>query len=301
MATTNIDSHVNLIQFCIQYSSLALIYYDYFLTLEREILYVWKRPFHLLTIMYFLCRYALVANVVYLAGLINKNMSMIERSVEVTLSTSWTIPYRSWRAHSSCNSMYLLSASVGIFGRVGILTADVMAVTTLIYELLATGLLAYGCVRSLKSVGSLKEQKDSLVFLMLKEGLLYSGFVTIFTTASMILQYTAPAGSFFQRLLNGLTMPISGMMTARFLLHVREWQGGGTSDDCKSEDPASIGDFQVARNGSLETIETFGADDDFDPPQSSRPAVMGAASNSTLEDIWRCRSREREASSPCFV
>ena len=40
----------------------------------------------------------------------------------------------------------------------------------MVYELLATVLLAYGCFRSLKSVGPLKEQKDSLVFLMLKEG-----------------------------------------------------------------------------------------------------------------------------------
>ncbi|RXW19912.1 hypothetical protein EST38_g5940 [Candolleomyces aberdarensis] len=293
MTTTNIDPHVNLIQFCIQYSSLALIYYDYFLTLEREILYVWKRPFHLLTIMYFLCRYALVANVVYLTGLINKSMG--QRLVQLTLSTPRPIPYRSWRARSSCDSMYLLSSSVGIFGRIGIL------MTTLIYELLATGLLAYGCVRSLKSVGSLKEQKDSLVFLMLKEGLSYSGFVTIFTTASMILQYTAPAGSFFQRLLNGLTMPISGMMTARFLLHVREWQDGGTPGDCETEGDSSIGQFEVARNRSLATIETFGANEDFDPPHSSKPASMGAASNSALEEIWRCRSREREASSPCFV
>ena len=47
---------------------------------------------------------------------------------------------------------------------------DIVAVTTLMYELLATTLLAYGCFRSLKSVGPLKEQTNSLVFLMLKEG-----------------------------------------------------------------------------------------------------------------------------------
>ncbi|KAJ2914838.1 hypothetical protein MD484_g5583, partial [Candolleomyces efflorescens] len=83
MTTTQVDPQVQLVQFCIQYSSLALLYYDYFLTLEREILYVWKRPFHILTIMYFLCRYALVANVVYLMGYVNKSMGL--RSVPVLL------------------------------------------------------------------------------------------------------------------------------------------------------------------------------------------------------------------------
>ncbi|KAG2018457.1 hypothetical protein CC2G_007886 [Coprinopsis cinerea AmutBmut pab1-1] len=61
------------------------------------------------------------------------------------------------------------------------------------------------------------------MYLMLKEGLLYSGFVTLFTTTAMVLNYAAPLGSFWQRLLNALTIPISGLMSARFILHVREW------------------------------------------------------------------------------
>lgn len=47
---------------------------------------------------------------------------------------------------------------------------DLMAVSTLVYEVLATSLLAYGCIRNMKAVGTLRDQKDSLIFFMLKEG-----------------------------------------------------------------------------------------------------------------------------------
>ncbi|TFK27874.1 hypothetical protein FA15DRAFT_585473, partial [Coprinopsis marcescibilis] len=58
--------------FCIQYASLTLVYYDYFLTLPREIKFVWRRKFHVMTIVYFLCRYAIISNVVFAIGLYNK-------------------------------------------------------------------------------------------------------------------------------------------------------------------------------------------------------------------------------------
>lgn len=53
-------------------SFVALIYYDYFLTLPREITYIWQRPFHILTVLYFFCRYSLLSNVIYGAGLYEK-------------------------------------------------------------------------------------------------------------------------------------------------------------------------------------------------------------------------------------
>jgi len=83
--------------------------------------------------------------------------------------------------------------------------------------------------------------------LMLREGLFYSIFVTGFTASAMILNYAAPLGSFWQRLLNALTIPISGLMSARFLLHVREWKdcsAGGTdsTDQSTSHLPLNFSD-----------------------------------------------------------
>ncbi|KAF8069929.1 hypothetical protein FPV67DRAFT_992986 [Lyophyllum atratum] len=64
------NSH--LIQFCIQWSSIALLYYDYVLTFSMEVQYIWTKKFRISTVLYFCCRYSLVANVVYLFTIANK-------------------------------------------------------------------------------------------------------------------------------------------------------------------------------------------------------------------------------------
>ncbi|KAH7878937.1 uncharacterized protein C8R40DRAFT_689263 [Lentinula edodes] len=45
--------------------------------------------------------------------------------------------------------------------------------------------------------------------------------MSVFTTTSVILNFRAPAG-FYQRLLNALTLPLSGLLTSRFILHLRK-------------------------------------------------------------------------------
>jgi len=61
------------------------------------------------------------------------------------------------------------------------------------------------------------------MYLLLEQGLLYFCFVTLFTIASLILNIQIPGG-FLQRLLNAFSLPLSGLMTARFLLHLRKWE-----------------------------------------------------------------------------
>ncbi|KAF6755344.1 hypothetical protein DFP72DRAFT_339051 [Ephemerocybe angulata] len=124
-------------------------------------------------------------------------------------------------------------------------SVDLLSVLTVVYELLSTALLAFGCIRTLRVAGMFKWDKKSLVFLILQEGLLYTGFVSLFTTAAMILTYVAPLGSFAQRSLNALTLPISGMMTARFLLHVRGWRKGQFTETHLHVAPSEM-EFQVA-------------------------------------------------------
>ncbi|KAH6913678.1 hypothetical protein BKA70DRAFT_1526215 [Coprinopsis sp. MPI-PUGE-AT-0042] len=48
-----------------QFASLAMLYYDYLLTLQDEIHYVWRARWRLSTLFYIFCRYALLANLVY--------------------------------------------------------------------------------------------------------------------------------------------------------------------------------------------------------------------------------------------
>ncbi|KAJ8585027.1 hypothetical protein M405DRAFT_853799 [Rhizopogon salebrosus TDB-379] len=53
------------------YSSIALLYYDYFLTFPAEVKYIWSRRFTISTILYICCRYALLANLLYLFAVSN--------------------------------------------------------------------------------------------------------------------------------------------------------------------------------------------------------------------------------------
>ncbi|KAF7359891.1 hypothetical protein MVEN_00714800 [Mycena venus] len=73
MSSQAIDTATtHFLRFRLQYSSLALLYYDYALTFPREVQYIWKQKFRLSTALYIGCRYALVANVLYLLAIANK-------------------------------------------------------------------------------------------------------------------------------------------------------------------------------------------------------------------------------------
>ncbi|TFK42150.1 hypothetical protein BDQ12DRAFT_663395 [Crucibulum laeve] len=73
--------------------------------------------------------------------------------------------------------------------------------------------------------GPWKNQKNGLFYLILEQGTLYFAAVSGFTITALVLNYKAPA---VQRLLNAYAMPISCLLTARFLLHLREWEHKNT-------------------------------------------------------------------------
>lgn len=47
----------------------ALIWYEYALTFSMEVEYIWRTKFQLSTVLYILCQYARVANVLYLLSI----------------------------------------------------------------------------------------------------------------------------------------------------------------------------------------------------------------------------------------
>ncbi|KAH7928119.1 hypothetical protein BV22DRAFT_231290 [Leucogyrophana mollusca] len=59
------------VQLCMQYSSIALLYYDYTLTFPSEVKYMWRTKFRISTFLYVCCRYALLANVLYLLAIVH--------------------------------------------------------------------------------------------------------------------------------------------------------------------------------------------------------------------------------------
>lgn len=91
------------------------------------------------------------------------------------------------------------------------------------YEFLAAILTAARSWKALRAGGFWKE-KTSLMDVIIRDGLLYFSSVSFFTVGTLVLLHTAPEGSIFQRLLNPFTLPVSGLVTARFLLHLREYE-----------------------------------------------------------------------------
>ncbi|KAK0499026.1 hypothetical protein EDD18DRAFT_1376704, partial [Armillaria luteobubalina] len=70
MATEAAATHF--LQLRIQYSSIALLCYDYALTFPTEVKYMWCPKFKLTTALYICCRYALIVNVLYPLAIANK-------------------------------------------------------------------------------------------------------------------------------------------------------------------------------------------------------------------------------------
>jgi len=97
------------------------------------------------------------------------------------------------------------------------------SVFTIIFETSVAIFTTVRTVQALRAGGPWKSQKRRLVYVIFEEGILYFCIISVLTIASVILDLRAPTG-FLQRLLDGLTLPLSGALTARFTLHLRSWR-----------------------------------------------------------------------------
>ncbi|PIL30789.1 hypothetical protein GSI_06957 [Ganoderma sinense ZZ0214-1] len=193
MPSTISAAEQHFLQFAIQWSSIALLYYDYLLTFPTEVRYIWRDKLKVSTVLYVLYRYALPANVLYLLAISNKlgNQESI-----------YLRPYES----SSCDSAY---KAIGIA-------------------------LSFGG-------GPIALKKHTLDYLIVEQGVLYFGLVSVFTVGATVLNFKA-AGGFPQRLLNAITLPISGLLTARFILRIRAYN--------KNKNPLGGGSHTTSHNFS---------------------------------------------------
>ncbi|KAJ3876996.1 hypothetical protein F5051DRAFT_18374 [Lentinula edodes] len=292
------------LQFDIQWASIALIWYDYALTFPMEIQYLWTSKFRFSTFLYILCRYALLANVLYLldiAGKLTENcntwyqfigaLSVLGRAAVIVVfaGRTWAVwgqnrfvlaymsilgaacvaldivrilqlcvividyhhPSRlmspgfdalvvrvsQCKALSICIALSALicryspsGLSLRFFATIicktdsGNPASDLLSILMVVFEYSSAILNSIRCIQAFRAHGkSFEEQKEGFQFLLFEQGIFYFSIVSLFTTAAVILNFQAPSG-FFQRLLNALTLPLSGLLTARFLLHMREWE-----------------------------------------------------------------------------
>ncbi|KAJ3752989.1 hypothetical protein EV360DRAFT_54228, partial [Lentinula raphanica] len=103
------------LQFDIQWASIALIWYDYALTFPMEVQYFWTSKVRLSTFLYILCRYALLANVLYLLDIAGKLTD--KYVVSIVCFTSKTV---------FCNTWYQFIGALSVLGRAAIIVSIVM-------------------------------------------------------------------------------------------------------------------------------------------------------------------------------
>jgi len=229
----------------------VLLYYDWLLTFPKEVRYIWGARFSLSTVFYVFCRYALVANLLYLLEISN------------ILGSSLSLTCNDWKKFVSALSVFgraaiiatLISRTYAVYSRnllilvylimLGIVcvvtdalhvptekcvnTIDpplatlLRSVFTIIFETSVAIFTTIRTFQALRAGGPWKSQKRRLVYVVFEEGILYFCTISVLTIASLILDIHAPTG-FLQRLLDGLTLPLSGALTARFILHLRSWR-----------------------------------------------------------------------------
>ncbi|KAJ3745724.1 hypothetical protein DFH05DRAFT_1395725 [Lentinula detonsa] len=104
---SDLYSHSNL-QFEIQYASIVLIWYDWILTLPMEVKYIWGSKIRVSTIIYILCHYALLGNILYLFAI--SHMLKPRASHTYALLCSFF-----------CDTWYKIVGALSILGRAAIM------------------------------------------------------------------------------------------------------------------------------------------------------------------------------------
>ncbi|KAJ7800716.1 hypothetical protein B0H13DRAFT_1932536 [Mycena leptocephala] len=340
MSSQAIDTATtHFLRFRLQYSSLALLYYDYALTFPREVKYIWKQKFRLSTALYIGCRYALVANVLYLLAISNKLGHTVRFLVQNRgrFECPWA-PLRNWSQAFQLLPIPVLTIfptvaftlrSSAVYGRSKWITAymsvvglacialdidsvvrglpifpsciesvsapEMLSISTIIFETSSTFFTAIRCIQALRAMKKVEYQRYGVVSILLEQGVLFFCSISIFTVTGVILQYPG----FFQRLPNAFTLPLSCTLTARFILHLRNWYAAQLNDNKDRVNSESL-IFQAQSSSHAETTLTgMVAMEDFGPD----PVVLAAANGPNrmeiqLTDVLH-KVRENEGDGHC--
>ncbi|KAF5384655.1 hypothetical protein D9757_007527 [Collybiopsis confluens] len=253
----------------------ALLYYDYALTFDEEVALIWGMKFSSSTLLYIFCRYAMVANLLYLLADM-ENLGM--RASTPIESAFLALNFISQSAYldldessaeidcSSCDVWYKVIALLGVLGRAAVIGTPVCFETEALKQrlgpminnatnatvtftlrtyvvwaqsrLILASLVVIGVATvvtdaAFRSSGIFSVRRNFTYFLM-QEGAIY--FWSVFTyvpqssDGAQLVQILQPGLAFhdcdskyLHDLLNAFTLPLSGVLTARFLLHLRSW------------------------------------------------------------------------------
>jgi len=274
------------IKWGLQWSSIALVYYDYALTFPSEVKYMWRAGSHkkLSTLLYILCRFSLISNVLYaisISDLVTKSSTAIYQTVLSSVSVvtrAGILTVFLMRTYAVCGQSKLVLLGLGLI-LVAIVVLDsarlalsdvpqtdtTCAILVCVYDTVSTVLTILASLRPLRA-GSrpMKDLYSTFHYLVLEQGVLYFCAISSFTIPAAVFQF-----GMLQKFLNMFTLPFSGILAARFLLHLRAYS------DCKIFISDNDGSLEPYHDSQVSTFRAVGRAiastiDDFDhDPMSS--------------------------------
>ncbi|KIK61917.1 hypothetical protein GYMLUDRAFT_58542 [Collybiopsis luxurians FD-317 M1] len=272
-------------------ASLALLYYDYVLTFNEEVAFMWKMKFSTSTLLYILCRYAMLANLLYFLAHVDKlglraSASILRHLVQDQCSArgAWSGSshwYDDLRKYSFlCSIVFpvtftmrtyvvwaqsrIVLASLVAIGLTTVVTDAVFiphqscenswgaaaavdlvrSLLTIVFETLSAVLIFIRSLQAFRSSGTFLVMNSITSFLM-QEGAIYfwSPCIGLYNRDVCLeivnrgkdlgslsaygeidhSNHLACQSKYLHDLLNAFTLPLSGLLTARFLLHLRAW------------------------------------------------------------------------------
>ncbi|KAH9487229.1 hypothetical protein JR316_0001298 [Psilocybe cubensis] len=329
-SSVNAIDRVQFVQFCIQYASITLVFYDYLLTWTREVKYIWRKKFTLSTALYIACRYSMISNVLFVFARAGKLAPAISCDAGYQICCSFSVLGRAAvlivlgaRTYAIFDrKKWILVIFVPLGTSIVVIDAmhikyvvcvgspkngspeEFMAISVVVYEVLAAIFTVFRGWQALRIRVDITSGKDRLEYLVVQQGKCTYCFVSLFTMSTLIMLHVAPSGSFLQRLFNALTLPVSGMMTARFILHLREWEHSRTMasmgtaiDSIEFQIPrlstvahASVCSERTSESSSLDEERE---DDIAEVPRSSRTSLYSdGGSRGVIDEFGRCLVRQ---------
>ncbi|TFK23988.1 hypothetical protein FA15DRAFT_756834 [Coprinopsis marcescibilis] len=296
------------LEYTVQFCSLALLYFDYLLTLGDEVKYIWMEKWRKPTILYFMCRYSLVANLLYFLSIseevtgLNCDAGYIICGVLSIVGHAGIVSVWTARTCAVYNNSKIVAGFLGTIG--GTVLILLMIRTPFIrclpvYQPLPgfrgaiSALMLFFDVASfvLATVRVWKSARESKVLLsqgagtysrvLFSQGFFYIGGVAALSISSLVLNFKAWSGGIVVRILNGLKLPLSGFLTARFILALRACNSPATHDDDDYPDPS----INLTYLGSLPRVPNLEA------PQESQLAQTSSILSELGRDLHPQQSR----------
>ncbi|KAJ3716248.1 hypothetical protein DFJ43DRAFT_1006971, partial [Lentinula guzmanii] len=255
------------IKFRMQYSSLAVLYYDYILTFADEIRYIWRLRSltQISTLLYICCRYALPGNLLYL------------------LANTGTLG-----GIDRCDTWYRIIAALSVMGRASIIKGNLLSIMIPVYDFIAATITIARGIQAIRKMPRTAKLQDSLYYLMVEQGIIYFLAISAITiTQSVISFYSDIAKTAMQAFIgqiNAFSVPVSGLLIARFLLRLRAAQEGfnGSGEDLHRENIDMASTVRFADRDEFFSTPTTGTDIFASPVGESG---HGTTSVSTLRQV----------------